>query len=462
MAIGFEYIEGILMSDQSIDQNARKKLRDLMESFIEERLQAKLEKLQEDDAKRLELREQYQFDRWIEDAARRVTQIQLVTHALKATHPDAKGSSLYVNPKDLTQQPYVGTHVLGDKYHDDVVGNAAALDVYKFLKLRVDNKSILSHVLSRDPALFAALSSDEEQASAWVEAFASITSSRGDVSSHSKAKQLYFLAGDDPADSDDFHLLAPLYATSLAHELHLRIREDKFGESAKAARQARRDGKPFPHGFREYPELAIQKLGGTKPQNISQLNSERGGQNYLLASLPPNWKSTDIKPPLNVDSVFVGFGFRPPVRFAVDEMNRFFASDPPRTLGTRNTRDRLFNDVQAELWQFAAEIRSLPAGWSADERCQLHVSEQLWLDPGRSEMDPAFKAQWQDGDWVKGIADRFGNWLNHRLAKHLLVGDAEHRNWSGRFGRADDLLRQLYDDQEWVATVGQLEEEIGA
>ena len=35
------------------------------------------------------------------------------------------------------------------------------------------------------------------------------------------------------------------------------------------------------------PNLAIVQLGGSKPQNISQLTSRQGGRNYLLPSLPP-------------------------------------------------------------------------------------------------------------------------------------------------------------------------------
>ena len=45
-----------------------------------------------------------------------------------------------------------------------------------------------------------------------------------------------------------------------------------------------------------YASLAVQELGGTKPQNISQLNSERRGDNYLLASLPPVWKTVAVQP----------------------------------------------------------------------------------------------------------------------------------------------------------------------
>lgn len=44
----------------------------------------------------------YDYSTWLADAARRVTQIQAVTHVLKATHPDARGSSLFVEPNTLT------------------------------------------------------------------------------------------------------------------------------------------------------------------------------------------------------------------------------------------------------------------------------------------------------------------------------------------------------------------------
>src|SRR5256885_10965191 len=65
---------------------------DAIATFIQERLKAKLDKLAEDDLKRQELLAQHQRDTWMEDAARRVTQIQAVTHSLKPIHPDARGT----------------------------------------------------------------------------------------------------------------------------------------------------------------------------------------------------------------------------------------------------------------------------------------------------------------------------------------------------------------------------------
>ena len=119
------------------------------------------------------------------------------------------------------------------------------------------------------------------------------------------AKQLYWLAGDTPHDDGHYHLLQPMFSSTLAHAVHAEIQDARFGETNKAARQARRENKPAETMYRDYRNLVVRKLGGTKPQNISQLNSERGGTNYLLPSLPPPaWKSREFANLLRLDSVF--------------------------------------------------------------------------------------------------------------------------------------------------------------
>ena len=108
-------------------------LRRVIEEFLADRLNKKLERAA--DAERDKLRRQFDFKVWIDDAARRVTQLQAVTHSLKPIHPDAKGTNLYTVPVKMRVHELLGSHCLGLEFEDDVVGNAAALDVYKFLSL---------------------------------------------------------------------------------------------------------------------------------------------------------------------------------------------------------------------------------------------------------------------------------------------------------------------------------------
>lgn len=422
--------------------------------FIEARREAKLKGKEEtaDEAGK------YDYAAWLGDAARRVGQIQAVTHVLKATHPDARGSSLYVKPAQLPSHAEIGSHLLGSNCAEDVVGNAAALDVFKFLKVEVDGRPLLGWMQDRDPDLQAALCADADLAVDWMQAFASLVRDEAAAASHPLAKQVYWLVGDEPQDDGQYHLLQPLFSSALAHAVHADIQEARFGEDNKLARQAFREGEAQALIYRDYPGLAIRKLGGTKPQNISQLNSERGGVNYLLASLPPVW--TLRQPPrlLKNDSALEGFRWFGNVPELLRGLGTFLQSDPDNTMETRDQREAMEQALGDELVMFAATLREhYPPGWTRDEACRLPRCEQLWLDSERSELplrndpehpewkddDEAFNLAFTNGDWADEVATRFGLWLNKQLRERhrglVTLGEVEMRHWA----------RQAIRDTAW-------------
>ncbi|MDD0840195.1 type I-F CRISPR-associated protein Csy1 [Curvibacter sp. HBC61] len=402
-------------------------LRALISDFLIERLSGKLEKLPSEDPKRTELQAQFQPAVWLEDAARRVQQIQAVTHSLKPIHPDAKGSSLYRPPKALLEGDWVGSHCLGESFDSDVVGNAAALDVYKFLKLSHEGQSLLDLSVSGDADLVAAFSEDETLGREWAAAFAGLAAGRSKLSSHTNAKQLYWLLDDETRSAHDdgaYHLLAPLYPTSLVHRVYQQLQDDRFSDEAKAARAARKEGSYHPRPVREYPDLAIQKLGGTKPQNISQLNSERRGDNCLLASVPPVWKSAAVRPLWGVRSLFEVWGRRPSVQQPTRQLRRFLEGQPP---ANEVTRRRVRDTVEAlvdELIQFQAELLGLEPGWTQSSECELPAAQRAWLDP--EDFTPVSGIEPDAGD---AVAADFARWLNAQLRSLLPVGDDEFAVW---------------------------------
>ena len=441
--------------------------REAIAAFLQERLQAKLDKLKdEEDDKRQEVLAQHQPTAWLKDAARRVQQIQAVTHALKPIHPDARGTNLYVEPSTLPALAELGSHALGEHFVGDVVGNAAALDVYKLLKLEVHGRSLLTALLAHDADALAALHPDPQQAQALRDALVSLTQPRAEgPSSHTLAKQLYWLTGSDACDDAHYTLLAPLYATSLAHAVHTQLQEDRFGEANKAARQARRERRMHDGVFHDYPGLAVQNMGGTKPQNISQLNSERRGVNYLLSSLPPNWQTSAVRLPVHAASVFDRlFIARPEVRRTVRTLRVFLESNPDANLATRERREALLDTLVDELVSLAAELQQLlPPGWSRDDErfADLHRSEQLWLDPLRAEQpdEAEFAREWLQMDWPAAVGQRFANWLNAQLRGKLPLGDAEARAWQKELLTDEDgfqqqlrALRQRLNDTATEAT----------
>ncbi len=418
------------------------RFRKAITDFIEARREAKL-KGKEEDAD-TDAASKYEYGTWLADAARRVGQIQAVTHVLKATHPDARGSSLHVPPHTLPRHPEIGSHVLGTDFAEDVVGNAAALDVFKFLKIEVDGRRLLDWMQTGDVDLRDALHADAATAQEWMKAFSALVRSDRKPGSHEAAKQLYWLAEGSANDDAGYHLLQPMFSSSLAHAVHADIQDARFGEDNKAARQAFRAREAHAAPYRDYRNLVVRKLGGTKPQNVSQLNSERGGVNYLLASLPPSWDTGQPQKLLNQTSAMDRLSWFPGVRDTVKQLAEFLLSDPPPTEPTRRHRSALEQELGMQLAIFAveAQVRFEP-GWTRSEHCTLPLHQQVWLDPERVELDPreapeeaaedaAFIAAWVAGHWADEVAGDFANWVNARLhaAGLTSVGDAEYQHWA--------------------------------
>lgn len=383
----------------------------------------------------------YEYGTWLADAARRVGQIRAVTHVLKATHPDARGSSLHVPPAALPQHAEIGTHTLGAEFADDIVGNAAALDVFKFLKVEVEGRRLLDWMQEGDADLLAALHDDEKVAAAWVNAFKGLVRSDTQPSSHEAAKQLYWLVGDDPTDDAQYQLLQPLFSSSLAHAVHAEIQAARFSEASVEARKAHRERRAHEAGYRNYVGLVARKLGGTKPQNISQLNSERGGLNYLLSSLPPKWEGESLPSLLGIDSAMERFAYVEGVRSLVETLAKFLLSNPDKNAETRDKREAIEQALGQQLPVFAASIYGrMEPGWTRDCACNLPMYERLWLDPERIRLDSRedhlqededFKRAYEWNDWPDEVAGRFANWVNEQLRNKGLVavGDAEFKHW---------------------------------
>jgi CRISPR-associated protein Csy1 len=427
-------------------------LRGLVDGFIQERLQLKLEKLKGDDdevqAQRLSLQQAHLRETWLADAAKRVDWIQAASHLLKGIHPSARGTNLYVDAFICSDPYLVGTHSLGKQRNDDVTGNAAALDVFRLLKRPHKGQSLLSLLTKYDGAALQALSDDAEQASQWAQAFVSILAGKGGPASHTLAKQLYF-----PLTDDSYQLLAPLFPTALVHGVHTHLQEARFSDAAKAARTARRAKEPHAHGYCDYPGMAVRKLGGSNPQGVSQLNSERGGANYLLASVPPVWKDQGTQPPLRVTSVFdkrAVIGRDRTVYLIGKALRPFLESvaDVDNNMHIRDKRVELVQAIIDRVLDIATELQCMNGGWSANLACKLSWSQKQWLDADALEAAKSphetqlaaigaangAVAALEPTEWREKVAEDFARWLNATLSTDKIrMGDAEFIEWKHTF-----------------------------
>ncbi|WP_299260195.1 type I-F CRISPR-associated protein Csy1 [uncultured Kushneria sp.] len=442
-----------------------------MHAHVQKRLEKRIAKFEgrTDTQAKAEIKkahEKYSLDSILKKGASCASGVAIATHIAKATHPDLQVklvNNLNVEFGELPRRSEVGSHLLSAKESlADATGNgavnSAAYELYLLLEAKFEAKKFSEWLGKNDQDALSAFATGTK-----TDDVSDVYSTLLDAKSpkpatDSRLKQLYWLVGDDPCDDASYRLLAPLYATALAHRVyaHVSLNTWFYGDQNKAARKALKDKTPFEGGYTSYPNLAIQKFGGTKPQNISQLNSERGGQNYLLASLPPNWRSRDVYPPMR--DAFQTFGRRQDVRRTLADLKRFLESDPSANRHTRDLRDDLTAMLVDELMLFTFDIHSVSSGWTTDEHCQLAADEQYWLDPGRAEQDADFAEARHQSEWHETVSARAAQWLNRELNRDsaLNVGDVEHEHWKGRFDavlksfrrQLDDLQDALRDDDE--------------
>ncbi|ACT05579.1 CRISPR-associated protein, Csy1 family [Dickeya chrysanthemi Ech1591] len=373
---------------------------------------------------RREIEQAYEVRTWLTDAASRAGQISLVTHALKFTHSDAKGSSVF-SAKTATATDVLSTASLAQPAID-AVGNAAALDVAKLLQTEHQGDSLVAALQRGDHRSLEALAENTEQLAQWLAGFGQVLSDK-QPSSHKLAKQIYF-----PVGEEEYHLLSPLYSSSLSQALDQRLNAVRFGEQAKAIREARQQKRWHDEIYVSYPGIAVQNMGGTKPQNISALNSARSGRSYLLSSAPSQWLS-QIKLPLEHDTIFRERGEVDALTYtARRELQQFLLSvkEVENNREIRNQRRRYLDRLINALFDYVATVQNLgKAGWSTYS--QLNFPLQLWLDPRRCQQDDAFRYARDGGDWKERVAHEFGQWLNARLRHDKLIfGEVERREWS--------------------------------
>jgi CRISPR-associated protein Csy1 len=362
-----------------------------------------------------EANEKYSLENWLIDASKRAKQLSLTSHPAKFVHPNAKASSIIVNAKKDNDGLLRSGNV---EVELDVFGNAAALDVEKFLRVELhDNKTVLQHLEQNTELIKQQFETTNTKFEAIRNGFMQIKHSDLDQTSE-KLKQVYFPVGED------YHLLSILNASGIIYKLKEKVNGLRFSKENKALREELKKAKPAEIKGNITDVLGLTSIGygGTKPQNISTLNNQNGGVSFLLSSLPPTLIKRRTQPPKKDffnDCLWTGLFKRDFEQF------HKVLSWRKNSKEVRDRRDDIVLNSITQLKRLIDNIRELNKGWSDSETYDaLVLWQKIWLDEQYSELRNDKK---QNQDYLTKAQSYFANWFignyKHVTKDSKLLGD---------------------------------------
>jgi CRISPR-associated protein Csy1 len=365
-------------------------------------LKAKLTSNQDDNQQaqlHQEANTRFNLAAWLPDAAKRAVQLAMVSHPSKFSHPSAKTSNMIA-----TAQPrndgYMRTGNVS--YEMDVFGNAAAMDVYKFLMLLMsDGRTVLAHFESDSPQIKALLVQAQIDYESVKQGLLCIKQEDGAQSKTDRlVKQVYFPVS--PL-GDNYHLLSVLTPSGLLTKVKATIDEMRFSEATKEAKEARRKSESHATGFDDVLDLTVTGFGGTQPQNVSVLNSKNAGRAYLFASTPPELTRRDIRLPKT--NFFNETLKSRPLNDSFQALHKLMQLD----INNIDIRQGIANCIQFVIDYVlgqALKVREQGLAWSdTDYYRTLPLAQRIWLDDMHVHQRSA-----QD-EWLNEISRDCAVWI---------------------------------------------------
>lgn len=414
-----------------------------IKDFFDQRKEAWLKKkigadLTSDQVAEVELAcaNEFSLAEWLPNAAKRAGQISISTHPCTFSHPSArKNKNGYVSSviANAANEPDGYLRSGNVKAEPDALGNAAALDVYKFLNLALqDGVTLLEHIQGDSPAARQLLDIPTATYQELKEGFlAMVNSADGEIITSSKIKQVYF-----PVE-ENYHQLSVLTNSGLVFELRQRLDNMRFGDEVKAKRELKKSNQYSEQGYSEIYDITTIGYGGTKPQNISVLNNQNGGKAHLLSSVPPALRIREVRFPVRnfFDESLNYWNFKDLFNDLHDVMKI--------ELGGNITRQKLLTAIENRVKTLVLKIMDAVYLLRAASIEQYRESSGL----------PAVQVVWLCADkaderetsdlWLDEIIHDITRWLNNGYGKAL--GDKQILLGNEEFAEIKKLIEQ------WVA-----------
>lgn len=393
--------------------------------------------------KELECEVQFSLNEWLPNAAKRAGQISISTHPCTFSHPSSRKNKNGYATSIIAKMEACNDGYLRSgnvEVAADALGNAAALDVYKFLTLEMtDGQTLLQHIEADSDLAKALLSIKEQSYEELKQGFLAMTQSDAGNVTSAKIKQVYFpVAGG-------YHQLSILTPSGIVFELRKRLDTLRFGEVVddvnllKVARERRKNNEHHNSGYSEIYGLTTIGYGGTKPQNISVLNNQNGGKAHLLLSAPPALVTRDIQLP-NSDFFAQSVSYFQ-CKDLFYKLHELYKKDD-NNMHVRAARDEYYQGVVDRIIDKMWQIRLVSQSQYNPEYNQLKHEQKVWL----IEQGQYIESRISENEWLERITIAITQFIFHGYEKILAkkaikLGDGEHERMARIVKKNQEALR---------------------
>lgn len=394
--------------------------KDRKEAWLKKKVKASMD-VQEVKLLEFECEKQFSLEEWLPNAAKRAGQISIATHPCTFSHPSARKNKNGYVTSVIAQAVYSPDGFLRSGnvvVETDALGNAAALDVYKFLTLEMgDGRQLLSHIKLDTELAVKLLNVNSSSYKKLKDGFLAMVESVGENVTSSKIKQVYFPV------KEGYHQLSLLTNSGMIYKLRKRIDENRFSDEIKVKRDLKRKNEFSEQGFAELYDLTTIGYGGTKPQNISVLNNQNGGKAHLLRSLPPAIKPRDTHfPKINFFTESLRYF---DCRDVFQALHKILKTDY-NNIDIREGRDYRLQEIVDRIVDKMWAVRFVSSEQYYAESSQLKNHQKIWLCHD-------FEEEREEADqWLEKLSKEISSWIIRSYEKTM-------GKQSIKFGEAERL-----------------------
>jgi len=384
-------------------------MKQVIEEFLNERKESRIKTKIKDFVKKenknpdeIETREiinnannEFSFENWVIAKSKNAYQIKISTHPSKFSHPDAKTSNIYFFGTQKNDG-FLRSGNIDSGF--DGFGNAAQMDILKFLNLNYNDISILDHIKNQSDEFKEVFNFENIGFQKIREEFLSVIETSKSEYTSEKVKQIYFLI-----NKNEYHNLSILMNSFISSQLNKRIIEIKFSDQAKEIKKLKKDKRFSNQKIEDLLNLFKISYGGSNAQNISTINSKNNGKFYLLPSLPPAIEKREIRLPKHN---FFSDSLNPiRFKFHFEQLEKYFY-DKRNNKKIRDSITNIVGNITDDVIKIIYKIRDFKTGWSEEENYKkLPKNQKILLDNIYQE------TRNEDDLWLDNFTEELSHWI---------------------------------------------------